>query len=174
MPTSRTPRARRRAGGRGVRRRWHAATLPSACALALTLVLPLAAACSAAEADPPDLVADGAACDHCGMLISDLHMAAAHDADGEVRVFDDILCLARDLDARPAPAPRIWVRDFEGGGWLRAEDAVYVRSTRLSTPMGGGVVALADRGSALTLASQTGGHVLSSLPRRTAATERPR
>ena len=106
--------------------------------LALTL-----AGCSAKADGPPPIQLDRTACAHCTMLVSDERHAAAYEtAAGESRVFDDIGCL---LDAaRQEPQVehlRFWFHDGHSGEWIRGDQAVFVKSDRVKTPMGGGIVA---------------------------------
>jgi nitrous oxide reductase accessory protein NosL len=55
----------------------------------------------------------------------------------------------------------VWVTDLEqGDGWLRAEDAAFLRSPALRTPMGGGLAAFASAADAGAAAADLGGVVL--------------
>jgi copper chaperone NosL len=102
-------------------------------------------ACGPAASGPPPITLDETACDHCGMLVSDLAFAAAYrNEEGEARVFDDIGCLLREL---PSPA-RVFVHDYETSEWLDGESAFFVRPESIQTPMGGGIVAFSSRESA--------------------------
>jgi copper chaperone NosL len=97
--------------------------------------------CGPASSLPPPIALDETACDHCGMLVSDLNFAAAYRTeDGEGRVFDDVGCMLEEL---PASGARTWVKDFDSSEWLDAEAAFFVRSPSISTPMGSGIVAFA-------------------------------
>ena len=114
--------------------------------LALFLLLSLTAGCSAKADGPPAIQVDRTACAHCTMLVSDERFAAAYEtAGGEPRVFDDIGCL---LDAvrkeASADALRFWFHDALTGEWIRGDEAVFVRSDRVKTPMGGGILAYRD------------------------------
>jgi nitrous oxide reductase accessory protein NosL len=106
----------------------------------------LAAACSAKAAGPPEIVIDGTACSHCGMLVSELTYAAAYQARGEAaRVFDDIGCMVEAMRREKAASIAAWVQDAGGGGWIDADAAVFVAAPDIRTPMNGGVLAYADR-----------------------------
>jgi copper chaperone NosL len=103
-------------------------------------------ACGSAASGPPPITLDETACDHCGMLVSDLAFAGSYRTEeGNARVFDDIGCLLREL---PSSGARVYVHDYEGSGWLDGETAFFVRSKFLQTPMGGGIVAFPSRESA--------------------------
>lgn len=54
----------------------------------------------------------------------------------------------------------IWVNDFESQTWLEAEDAWYVRSPELRTPMDWGLAAFATEEAAKRRAQELGGEVL--------------
>jgi copper chaperone NosL len=132
----------------------------------------LAAACGGAETGPPKITLDRSACGGCGMLISDPRFAAAYRAGSRTAVFDDIGCLLRALDgeglatatnggASDEPTAEVWLLE-ENGSWLTAANAVFVRSTELATPMGGGIQAFGDRAEAERLAARVGGTVVDS------------
>jgi hypothetical protein len=73
------------------------------------------------------------------MLIStDANAAQVVQAGEDPRFYDDLGCLAKDRAAH-APAARRYVR--VGGGWLAAENAVYVSDRDARTPMGYNFVA---------------------------------
>ena len=126
------------------------------CALALM------AACAPA-AGPPAITIDRTACDHCGMLISEMSFAAAYrPAPGQMaRVFDDAGCMLDDWRAEPDPSAAIaWVADFTTEEWISVETAFFVRSSTIATPMGGGIVAFSDQASAAAMAARTEGAVV--------------
>jgi copper chaperone NosL len=50
-----------------------------------------------------------------------------------------------------------YVHDFESEAWIDAELATYVRSQEFATPMGHGLVALADADAAASLAASVNG-----------------
>ena len=108
--------------------------------LFVTLTL---AGCSAKADGPPAIQVDRTACAHCTMLVSDERYAAAYEtAAGESRVFDDIGCLLDAVRHEPQPETlRFWFHDALTSQWIRGEEAVFVKSDRIKTPMGGGIVA---------------------------------
>ena len=90
-------------------------------------------------------------CSFCRMSISEKRYAAELiDEQGEVFKFDDIGCMANFIKQKSnnAPVNATFVMDFDRRDWLKAEDAVYVRSAEFKTPMNGGMVAFRDQASA--------------------------
>lgn len=143
----------------------------SLIAAAGTAVL-LGTAC-AGGTGPPELVLDRSACDRCGMLISEPRFAAAYRVGRQAAVFDDIGCLLDALDEVGSnDDPEVWFLDSRER-WLTPSETVFVRSAALETPMGGGIVAVADRAEASALATRAGGRVIDSLA-ELRASRRPR
>ena len=124
----------------------------------------LLAACSAptGEPQPPEIHYGEDVCDACGMLISDAKFAAAAvDEDGTARKFDDI----GDLVAYYAPPDKAkvkayFVHDYPSEKWLRAEQAFFVVSPKIQTPMAHGIAAYADRAAAEAAAQKYGVKVM--------------
>ena len=124
----------------------------------------LVTACGAKVTGPPEILVDRTTCSHCGMLVSEPAYAAAFQADGEEpRVFDDIGCMLDALGRQTASPANVWVQDAAGGGWLDADEATFVASQRLRTPMGGGLLAYADAAAAQKAAGAHAGEVMRSL-----------
>lgn len=103
------------------------------------------AACGGSRPFPIVLGEDG--CDHCHMTVTDpRYTAELLTTTGKGYRFDDIGCLAAFLAEGTVPPERqgqAWVDDFlHPGQWIRAEDAAYLRSDSLHTPMGSGLIAL--------------------------------
>ena len=124
----------------------------------------LSAACSTTVTGPPEVVVDQTACSHCGMFVSEPVYAAAYRAPGkEPRVFDDIGCMLEAVRRETASPVNIWVQDAAGAGWLDADEASFVASPRIRTPMSGGLLAYADAVAAENTAAAHGGQVMRSL-----------
>ena len=123
------------------------------------------AACGAAADGPPHIEVDRTPCAHCGMLISEpLYAAAYRTPRSESRLFDDIGCLLKAAAQEPrADALRFWFHDAATAVWIDGTDAVFVSSTTLRTPMGGGIVAFGDAAAAREAAARQQGSVVSSL-----------
>lgn len=114
----------------------------------------------------PDLRVGEDICDECGMIISEeVHAAAYRLSDGEQKLFDDIGDMVVHYGLHDHDVAAFWVHDFNSVEWIRAEDAFFVASHDLVTPMGHGIAAFGDRPSAEALADDIGGavHRLSDL-----------
>jgi copper chaperone NosL len=122
----------------------------------------VAAGCSGAREDrPPSLRLGEEACDHCRMLINDDRFAAALlTADGETRKFDEIGCLLEYQAANTAPVRHYWVRCYRSSQWLDAQNALFVHSRQLHTPMGYGLAAVPTFAEARELADELHGRIV--------------
>jgi hypothetical protein len=97
------------------------------------------------------------------MLVSEPAYAAAYYAPGrDARVFDDIGCMLDALRQETASPLTIWMQDAAGGGWIDADDAVFVTAPGLRTPMNGGVLAYRDVAAAEKTAATQRGEVVRS------------
>jgi copper chaperone NosL len=125
----------------------------------------LGTACGVKADGPPHIEVDRTACAHCGMLISEpIYAAAYRTPESGSRVFDDIGCLLKAAAQEPrADALRFWFHDAATAVWIDGTDAVFVSSTALRTPMGGGIVAFRDAAAAREAAARQQGSVLTSL-----------
>lgn len=113
---------------------------------------------------PPTIYYGQDVCDACAMIVSDERFAAAlvelRDGDVATRLFDDVGEL---LGAEPGPAEgRVawYVHDMQSLAWLGAQDAFYLRSEALHTPMAFHVAAFATREAAENARGEYGGDVL--------------
>jgi copper chaperone NosL len=116
--------------------------------LAIFFVLGLAAC--AANLGPVD-IENGDMCSFCRMAISEKQFVAEIIlADETVLKFDDIGCMLRYQKAKPsADKPSvIYVVDSETRQWLKTDDAYFIRSQTVKTPMGSGIIAFASATSA--------------------------
>lgn len=116
------------------------------------LIVALAFAC-ATNFNAVD-IENGDMCSFCRMAISEKQFAAEIvTKDESVLKFDDIGCMLRYRKTKGAnlDAAAIYVADSETKKWIKAEDAFFIRSTTVKTPMGGGIIAFssADREGAL-------------------------
>jgi copper chaperone NosL len=134
----------------------------SASRLVIVAFALLTAACGASAAGPPRIAVDTTACSYCGMLVSEPVYAAAYSAGGSAAwAFDDIGCMLKALRHEPASPVDAWVQDADGGGWIDADEAVFVASSKVATPMSGGLLAFADPAAARRAAAKHGGDVRS-------------
>lgn len=116
--------------------------------------------CEAGQARLPRIRYGQDICARCRMIISEERFAAALvNEAGEPAVFDSIECLIQDPRARK-PAGAMWVHDYESDHWLDARSAWFVRSPKLLTPMGGGLIAVAGADAAHRIAGQVTGEVM--------------
>jgi len=131
--------------------------------LAVAMALLLVAACG----DAPRTVHIGSDnCDHCHMTISQEAFAAQLITDrGRAYLFDSVECMAEFLNEGETvtrdQVRSLWVTDFaEPGSWVRAEDARYLRSDELRSPMGMGLSAYATDEGAGESRSEFGGELM--------------
>src|SRR6266511_182223 len=83
-------------------------------------------------------------CSYCKMAISEKRYAAELiDSEGQAFKFDDIGCMANFIKSKRNASKTIayFVMDYDERQWIKAEEAHYVRSSELSTPMNGGLIA---------------------------------
>jgi copper chaperone NosL len=124
-------------------------------------VAALALACGRPPIEgPPEIRYGLEACDRCRMTIDDPRFAAALRTEaGEVRRYDDIGDLLVDREGTGIEGSDVWLHDYVDRSWIRAPEAVFVRSN-VVTPMGSGLVAFAERSAAEHLARERGGQLL--------------
>jgi len=102
-------------------------------------------------------------CSYCKMAISETRYAAELvDSEGQAFKFDDIGCMANFIDSRKNQTKPVahFVMDFDERQWVKAEDAHYVRSSELSTPMNGGIIAFKDQAKAQQAVGKYRGQLL--------------
>lgn len=110
--------------------------------------------------EPPDIRYGEDICDRCIMIISEARYASAYvTKSGEIRRFDDIGGMVAHEDELREDVAVFWVHDYETEEWLKAKEAVYVKSQQ-QTPMGFGIVAFAEREQAEAWADQHDGTLL--------------
>jgi len=98
------------------------------------------------------------------MAVSEKPFAAeVIDAEMSVYKFDDIGCMLdflRQGDRKDKAAAR-FVMDYESQTWIEAEQAHYVKSTEIRSPMASGLIALRERAAAERHAAKFKGQLLS-------------
>ena len=125
------------------------------------LVTGLLAACGGPSEPQPPAIRYGTDTSEHGMIISDPRFAAAALPErGDAILFDDIGELLKYLQSHPANYRALYVNDYTTKRWLRAEDARYLLSARINSPMGWGLAAFSDEVAARQLQGERGGEPL--------------
>ena len=129
--------------------------------LLVLLVIFVCAGCTPAQGEvkPPEILYGEDICEICGMIISEARFASACvTTDGQEHIFDGIgEMLVFYHDQEQDTILQCFVHDYVTEGWLVAEEATFVLSDNIHTPMGFGIVAVGTRESADTLALESGG-----------------
>ena len=100
--------------------------------------------CSGSVENFPQEIYQDDVCASCKMIISDLQFASQCKAQKEgILKFDDINCMVsylkkNQLEIKSTPA---YVVDFFTKEWINTDDAHFVVSTTVKTPMMSGIVA---------------------------------
>jgi copper chaperone NosL len=123
-----------------------------------------AAALACGPPGPAPIAFGQVACEHCHMTIADRRFAAELvTRTGKVYAFDDAGCLATFAVSGPVAPERIqsaWVTDFRHPGTLiPAQDAAFLRTERIRTPMGSNLLAV-PRAAGDSLQTALGGTLL--------------
>lgn len=136
--------------------------------LAAALVILTLAACAPGQPEmaPPDIVYGETPCVECSMIISDVRFAAGYAREiaagrYESKAFDDIGDMLIHAEKHAEDKITAWyVHDYETEDWLDAQQAHFVVSPKLPTPMGYGILAFAERASAERVAAEAEGELL--------------
>jgi copper chaperone NosL len=123
-----------------------------------------AAALACGTPGPVPIVFGEAPCDHCHMTIVDRRFAAELvTRTGKVYAFDDAGCLATFTVSGlvgPEQVHSAWVTDFRRPGTLLpAQDAIFLRTEAVRTPMSSSLVAV-PRAAGDSLQAALGGTLL--------------
>ena len=123
-----------------------------------------AAAIACGTPGPVPIVLGERACEHCHMTIADSRFAAELvTRTGKIYLFDDAGCLATFTVSGPIGPEQVhsaWVTDFRHPGTLiPAQDARFLRTDRVQTPMGSNLVAV-PRAAGDSLQAALGGTLL--------------
>ena len=100
-------------------------------------------------------------CEYCRMMIDDFHYSAEIVTKRKVHKFDDIGCMlayaqSNDLSLDKA---HFWVMGFDSATWIKGEEAYYLLSPGIHTPMGYGIIAFKDQIKAKETEDKTKGEV---------------
>lgn len=125
------------------------------------------AGCEAPSADrPPEIRYGESTCVDCDMIISDERFAAAtmvKDSRGRIEalLFDDVGDQIRyEREHTELVIVARWVHDYGTKAWIPAEQAWYLLSPALHTPMASGIAAFAKQSDAQAAQQEFGGDVL--------------
>lgn len=110
---------------------------------------------------PPEIRYGEDICDQCRMIISEPRFAAAYvSRTGETGRFDDIGDLVLFSLGQAEEVTIFWVHDYDTQEWLKADQAFFVLSKNLHTPMEHGVAAFRTESRAREFATEREGIVL--------------
>jgi copper chaperone NosL len=105
--------------------------------------------------EPPEIRYGEEMCTECGMIISEPRFAAAYyTVDGSAQRFDDIGGMASHHAENQEDVAQFWVHDYDTKEWIIADQAFFVMSDQVHTPMGFGVIAISDQSRAQELAAE--------------------
>lgn len=100
-------------------------------------------------------------CDNCKMTISDPRFAAELiTKKGRLYKFDDLICLRAWVDEHNDPNTRAYVANFnKPDEYLELENALYVNSSAVNSPMGGNTAAFSTKAEATMYSLKVKGNV---------------
>ncbi len=119
-------------------------------------------ACISSALEPVEIYPEDM-CSRCKMAISDKRFAGQILVEvGVARKFDDLGCLLKDMKERAnrGDQPPAFAVDYGKREWVNVKEAYYVRSSRITTPMGSGLIAFKNRSDAEQAAAKYGANVL--------------
>ena len=107
------------------------------------------------NSEPPKIVLGQDPCDNCFMLINEKKFAASiWLSNGESKRFDDIGCMIDYVQKSGDKISSYWVYDYNNDKPLKAEEAYFVKSDKLLTPMSFGIVAFKTKSAASQYAAK--------------------
>ena len=100
-------------------------------------------------------------CSSCRMLINEDRFASAYVlTSGKMRKFDDLGCAISHQWKQDKTVKKFWIHDYENPGWIEVNQAFFVHSKDLHTPMGYGIVAVSTSARADNLRKMVNGRIL--------------
>ncbi|MCL4869711.1 MAG: nitrous oxide reductase accessory protein NosL [Anaerolineae bacterium] len=127
----------------------------------ITLLLLVGCGGTGPTDEPPEIVYSQDLCDSCGMIIDEPRFAAAYVlTTGEVRKFESIEDMVSYHQQHQDEVHLFWVHDYESEEWVRADQAYFIQSDYIQSPMGGGLIAAASETHAHRLADVWHGTLL--------------
>jgi copper chaperone NosL len=132
------------------------------CIVLVLLILLVACQAQFDSSQPPEIFYGEDLCVECGMIISDPRFAAAYyTTDGKAKIFDDIGGMAVHHTEHQEQIAQFWVHDFDSEEWVKADQAYFVISDKVHSPMDYGIVAFAKETRAQEFGSQNNAMVMS-------------
>lgn len=122
--------------------------------------------CERQTADaPPSVRLGDSVCAECNMIISDERWATATVVEGprgpEPRLFDDFSCqVNHEVEHPDLMIVARWSHSHATSEWVRTEEASFLMSPNLRTPMGSGVAAFASMSELETATAELTGEVM--------------
>src|SRR5690554_2958900 len=114
----------------------------------IILMLALSLAITACSQQPVEIHYGSDECAHCRMMITDNHFASQIiTKKGKAIKFDAIECLAAyQKENREELGDAVfWISDYENPGeWLKAENAIIIKSEVIKSPMGASLLAVSS------------------------------
>jgi len=119
----------------------------------LIILLTVLAGCSETIPNsPPKITLGQDPCDNCFMIINEKKFAAsAWLENGETKRFDDIGCMIDFFNKKKINVKSFWVYDFINNEPTQANNACFMDSDSIITPMGFGIVAFKSKNEAFEL-----------------------
>ncbi len=111
--------------------------------------------------EPPKIILGQDPCDYCSMLINEYKFSSALWLEnGEAKRFDDIGCMINFIQKTDKKVLKTWVYDFHSKKPVEAEEAYYVVSKEIVTPMGFGIAAFKSKNEAEKYAGKNNTEVI--------------
>lgn len=132
------------------------------CRLCLMACVLLFTGCQKGEVKPIEIAPEDM-CAYCKMAMSERRYAAQFiGRDGQSFKFDDIGCMSNFIRGKQNrdQIAAYFVVDFDGRQWIKTEDAHYMTSPKLKSPMGGNTAAFKDEAKAQEAVAKLQGKLL--------------
>lgn len=98
---------------------------------------------------PVEVHAGEDTCAECKMIISDEHHGAQFfQRNNAVQVFDDFGCLRKHRSLEISENTFFYVRAYQDGKWIPGDQAFFLISPEIASPMGYGIAAFTTRETA--------------------------
>ncbi len=117
------------------------------------------------ESGPADIYYGEDICERCKMIISEKDFASQYiSSEGKAVKFDDIGCMIHYTHTvGPEQVDSLYVTDYISGDWIKGENAHFVWTDTIKTPMSYGIVSFADIETAQEFISEHKGKYLGAI-----------